>query len=717
MLNKKTLSIFYVAWLALYLVGKTDAEESPSRQKSSPNIILINLDDADVGMLSPESMADHFPNLNRFATQGLQFKNFHVTTPLCGPSRAALFTARYAHNTGIKTNDPLSARSNGFAGGMVDYGAMGFHQNDISTWMQNAGYRTMMVGKYLHGDTVDIVPEGWDDFYSSRGASYFGTARFTNEENPGGLGYLEPLTTYRTTQEGGESIDLIDRHVKRGSEKPFFLYLAPLAPHNHTPHDPLGMVEDRYKNDWSNMQMPLTPDVQESDFSDKSTAIRELTLLPERQAKQLNPRHRDRMLSMKSVDDMFAELIKKLEEHEILDQTFIILTSDNGFSNGHHRMIGKGDGFNRSTHVPTYILGPGIHPGSATDRLIAHIDLAPTVVDLAGGEPPQGIDGKSFAAAIRNPEEFDTQPFRDAVLIENWETRTLHSGDFNTASAALRFDDSVYVEWANGSPEYYDLKSDPNQIENQYDDLPESRKIELQQALLEKRNTLTTTDTTLSHPFQMNEIHGTREPFRGMAESGSGIDSVFVTVRRLHDQKYWNGETWQWQPSRLPATVTNPGQSMTTWTCETQLANYHPDDLFEVTAVAYDVHGISDPQPAWVVFRMDHSQPTSEILAPETDKMTIDSFGIKGTTADEDAVDHVRLVIRNRGNGKYWTGTDWTNKWTSIEHPVRRSGRWNYRIPNAIGNFYVSVRAVDPSGNVQSPPVWRSFSVAMPEKE
>lgn len=717
MLTKKMLGTFCVAWLALHTVSWAHSNEPPSQQKSSPNIILINLDDADVSMLSPESMAVHFPNLNRFATQGLQFKNLHVTTPLCGPSRAALFTARYAHNTGIKTNDPFSARSNGFAGGMVDYGAKGFHQNDISHWMKSAGYRTMMVGKYLHGDTVDIVPEGWDDFYSSRGANYFGTARFTNQEKPEGTGYIEPLTTYRTTQEGRECIELIERHVKRDSEKPFFLYLAPLAPHNQTPHSSLGMVEDRYKNDWSNMQMPLSPDVQESDFSDKSTAIRELTLLPERQFQQLKPRHRDRMLSMKSVDDMFADLIEKLEEHELINQTYIILTSDNGFSNGHHRMIGKGDGFNRSTHVPTYILGPEIAAGSSTDQLIAHIDLAPTVVDLAGGEAPSGIDGKSFAAAINDPESFSAEPFRDAVLIENWETRVFHSGEFNTACTALRFNDSVYVEWANGSPEFYDLITDPHQLENQFDELPESRKIELRKAILEKRSRLTTPDTTLSHPFSMNEIHGTQEPFQGMAESGVGIDSVFLTVRRLEDSKYWNGNHWQWQPTRLPAKVTNPGQSMTTWTCDTNLAHYSPDDLLEVSAVAYDVNGVCDEQPNWVVFRMDHTRPTSEIVGPETNEMMVDSFGIKGTTEDEDAVDHILLVIRNRTTREYWTGTEWTNKWTSFKQPVRRNGRWNYRIPTAVGEFYVSVRAVDRSGNVQSPPISRRFSVSPPKDQ
>ncbi|MDG2015035.1 MAG: sulfatase-like hydrolase/transferase [Pirellulaceae bacterium] len=714
-LTKRAWVAFFIGFTAQAIGGELCALQDTLPETNRPNIILINLDDADVAMLTPESMALHFPHLNRFATEGLRLSNLHVTTPLCGPSRAALFVAKYAHRTGIKTNDPFVDRSNGNGGGMVDYGENGFHQNDVSNWMKSAGYRTMMVGKYLHGDTVDIVPEGWDDFYSSRGANYFGTARFTNQNDPQGESRLEPVTTYRTTQEGEEVLMLIDQHIERDNQQPFFLYLAPLAPHNHTPHSPLGMVEEKHKDDWPEALMPLSPDFQEFDFSDKSTAIRDLPMIPERQVSHLGPRHRDRLLSMKSVDDFFANLLAKLETHQLIENTFIILTSDNGFSNGHHRMVGKGDAFNRSTHVPTYVIGPGVPAGETANHLLAHIDLMPTVVELGGGELPADLDGKSFAALLKDPSSIDENDWREAVLIENWETRILHAGEFNTANTALRFHDTVYVEWANGSPEFYDLSEDPYQVENQYKELEPVRKKQLTDLMRTYRKDIDTAETTLSHPFAMNDIHGKSEPLRGMAEASSGIYGVRLTVRRLRDSFYWNGQTWQRQPCFLPAKITNPGQTMTTWVYPEPPAGHSTGELFEVTAAALDGSDNWDSEPAWVVFRMDHSQPNAKFRMPETDGDKIDALRVSGTATDEDAVEHVRLVIRNESTKEYWDGKKWVKEWTTFPVAVKRSGRWKYVIPEAQGSFYVSVRAVDRSGNIQSPPVTRRF-LALPDE-
>ncbi len=716
MLTNRAWVACFVWFTAQSIGGDLYALQDAAPEKNPPNIILINLDDADTAMLSPESMALHFPHLNRFATEGLQLSNLHVTTPLCGPSRAALFAAKYAHRTGIKTNDPFVDRSNGHGGGMVDYGEKGFHQNDVSNWMKSAGYRTMMVGKYLHGDTVDIVPEGWDDFYSSRGANYFGTARFTNQTDPQGTSRLEPITTYRTTREGEEVLMLIDKHIERDSQQPFFLYLAPLAPHNHTPHSSLGMVEEKYKEAWPDALMPLSPDYQEFDFSDKSTAIRDLPRVPERQARHLGPRHRDRLLSMRSVDDLFAKLYEKLETHQLAENTFIILTSDNGFSNGHHRMIGKGDAFNRSTHVPTYVIGPNVPAGKTANHLLAHIDIMPTVVELGGGELPANLDGKSFAALLKNPSSVEEEDWREAVLIENWETRILHAGEYNTANTALRFHDTVYVEWANGSPEFYDLKKDPYQVENQYQALDLVKKKQLTELMRVYRKDIATAETTLSHPFAMNDIHGQSEPIQGMAESSFGIKEVRLTVRRLEDSQFWNGKTWQWHPYFLAADVTNPGQTMTTWSYPSPPESHSTGELFEVTAAACDSSGNWDQEPAWVVFRLDHSQPNAKIDAPEADGLKIDSLRVSGTATDEDTVKHVLLVIRNESSKEYWTGKKWAKGWSTFPVSVKRSGRWKYKIPTAQGHFYVSARAVDESGNIQSPPVTRRF-LAIPSDE
>lgn len=694
-----------MCWAVLLLAEKHSQLVGQQTQgQEQPNIILINLDDADMQLLSPENMEVYFPNLSRFAKQGLQLGNFHVTTPLCGPSRASLFTAKYAHRTGIRTNDPTVDRSNGFDGGMEAYCQRGFHEDDLSTWMKDAGYRTMMIGKFLHSETVDIVPPGWDDFFASRGANYFGTARFTNEHVATGQSFLEPLERYRTVQEREEALMLIDQHRERQDDQPFFLYLAPLAPHQHAPGSDQGMVEEQYKELWPHALMPMSEDYQEHDFSDKSTAIRDLPLMSDRQVSQLIPRYRQRLLSLKSIDDTFAALWSCLEKHELLDSTFLFLTSDNGFSNGQHRMIGKGDAFNRSTHVPTYVLGPGVPGGVRADHLLAHIDLAPTLVDLAGGDIPADLDGKPFTPLLLEPQAHDEREWREAILIENWESRTLQSRSFNTGGLALRFFNSVYVEWADGTPEFYDLEKDPWQVENQWNALPESRQTALHQQLLSFRQQPTDPITTVAQPFRMNQLHSRLQPIQGMAESAGGISGVRVLIWRLDDYRYWDGNHWQLNPTVLEAEVTNPGQTLTTWRYSPVPTVEAPDTLLGIQATACDSHGNMDPDPPWVVFRLDHTRPFAEILKPEGADEALEEFRISGIAWDEAAVDHLRIVIRDRGNGAYWSGQGWVAEWCWFQVPVRRSGRWNFHDPNLTGSFYVSVRAVDTSGNVQSPP-------------
>ena len=696
--------------LLLSLTGSVQLVAQQAGPIQKPNIILINLDDADTDLLSPENMAVYYPNLVRFATEGLAFTNFHVTTPLCGPSRAALFCARYSSHNGIRSNDPFASRSNGFAGGMLKYGSLGHHENDISIWMKEAGYRTMMIGKYLHGDTVDMVPAGWDDFYSSRGANYYGTARFTNETDEKGLSYVEELDTYRTVTERDEALKLIDQHVARKSDQPFFMYLAPLAPHQQTPHSKLGMVEQRYLNQFPNALMPLQADFQEFDFTDKSTAIRDLPRMSERQLSRVNPRYRDRVLSIKSVDDMFAAISKKLNDHQLTEKTYIFLTSDNGFSNGHHRMIGKGDSFNRSTHVPTYVIGPNIPAGATANHLLAHIDLAPTITELAGGKVPEDLDGKSFVPLMFSAPTIDEREWRDSILIENWESRILQDLEFNTASLALRFYDSVYVEWAHGSSEFYDLTVDPFQVENQYDTISDERKLRLAKqlkAIRKKMNPI----TTISHPFAFNQIHSRTLPIQGMAEDDSGITSVELIIRRVSDSWYWQGSGWNARPVVLRAQLTNPGQPMTTWAYSEFLVGQSPDELIEVRAQAIDDSGDVDPNPPWTVFRLDHTRPTAEILKPESNDQPLEEFRFGGTATDEAGVETIRLVIRNRATGEYWNGKNWSSEWNYFEEPVRRSGRWSCHMPDFEGSFFVSARAVDTSGNIQSPPVSTMFTV------
>lgn len=695
---------------------QTANERRPTADK--PNIIVINLDDADLQMLSPDTMSIYFPNIRRFADEGIRFTNMHVTTPLCGPSRAAFFSSRYSHNNGIRTNDPLAVRSNGFEGGMRMYGRYGHHQNDVSVWMKSAGYRTMMIGKYLHGETVDLVPEGWDDFYSSFGANYFGTARFTNKDDPQGEYSREDVTTYRTVQESSEAIQLIETHVDRNNQQPFFLYFAPLAPHHHAPQDPRGMVEEKYKQLWPNAQMPLSESHLEADFSDKSTAIRDIANMTEKQNDRLTAMYRNRMRSIKSIDDMFAKIFMALEENKIDDSTYIFLTSDNGFSLGHHRMIGKGDSFHQSTNVPTYVIGPGVSKGVEANHLLAHIDIAPTVLELAGGKTPDDIDGKSFAPLLKNSAEYPASEWRDAILIENWETRVIQSKVFNTAGIGIRFYDTSYCEWANGSAEYYDLNLDPHQVDNVFDSLTDQRKQELAAKLKEMyRRTDPDMITTISHPFAMDGVLSRNGPIVGMAESGDGVSEVLLAIRRHRDSKYWNGDSWQYGEATLNAELTNPNQILTTWNYDQVPQGEVPGELLQISAYTISSSGkVDDDSPAQI-FQLDYTPPTTELRRPVNPYEVQALFQIGGQTNDNETVEKVLISIRNKTDDQYWNGTEWSEDWASIEAPVKNNGRFSLRLPQFHGNFLVSVRAVDRSGNVQSTALTFPMSVALPEGE
>ena len=121
--------------LGLVLFGSFLFASQLGAQK--PNIVLINLDDADSELMIDSNLAGRYPNLNRLAQSGLRFTNLHVTTPICGPSRACFLRCQYAHHTGIRINNPSSSKSNGFGGGMRTYLDAGYFDDDLSIWMKD----------------------------------------------------------------------------------------------------------------------------------------------------------------------------------------------------------------------------------------------------------------------------------------------------------------------------------------------------------------------------------------------------------------------------------------------------------------------------------------------------------------------------------------------------------------------------------------------------
>ncbi len=658
-----------------------------------PNIIVINLDDADLDLLSPGTINSRFPNMGRLVTDGLFFSNLHVTTPICGPSRACLFRGQHAHRTGIRVNDSNNNNHNGFEGGMADYILRGNMEEDLSVWVKRAGYRTMLVGKYLNGGFVQGVPPGWDDYYASLGGAYFNTTRYTNRSHPKGrYEQLEP-GVYRTAAEAEDAVALIQSHVDSGDSNPFFLYLAPFAPHAPAAAAVGGAVQEPYTRWWSKAVVPFARDRFEADFSDKTSVLKQLQPFNEHRTETANSIYRERLRTILSVDDMFGLLMDKLEATDLLDNTYIIVTSDNGYQLGHHRMIGKGNNYDRSTRVPLYVIGPDVVQGVQAGHLLAHIDITATVLELAKATATVPQDGKSFLPLLEDPASVDAPQWRDPVLIQNWESRML---DVNSAkkyyivTSGLRFFDAVYTEWADGTSEYYDLAVDPYQLDNTYDDLPVLEQEGLR-ALLRQSKSEMVPDTSIAHPLFYNELISDQTVVTGLAEDNKGVASVKLTIRDVVTRQFWDGENWSDNYARVTANLKRPGQPISVWRYSKLPPANHTNRTIAIWARTYSDDREHDPLPASRIMRIAAVGPVGKILYPPKGETISGPFTARGNYGSDQDIQKVRVVLLRLSDQMYWNGTTWTSEWTAVQASLSPQ-QWKYEIDVAPGNYFISSR-------------------------
>ena len=623
-ISKGKLVLFSLVFATASSVTNCSLTGAPRiiQNSARPNIILINLDDADRDVLEIDFGTErdyvYLPNIRRMAAEGVHFSNCHVTTPLCGPSRACLFTGQYAHKTEIKTNNPRSANSRGVPGGygvFRQHGPFGdvrntYVDNELGKWLQQSGYHTIMVGKYLHADYQPgrgenwekIQPPGWNEFYVSLGACYFNTMQVKN----GKVSFVSDLkkpeykTPYRTVVEGVDAQNLVRQHVKE-SPDPFFLYFAPLAPHGEQSSESClledepnrGMVEQRYKSWWRSLKLKRTPDFNEKNVADKPHMIRDLPSLNDEgdspdvnQILRADLEFRRRLLSLKSVDNFVGELFSTLKELGIADNTIVILTSDNGYQLGHHRHFGKVLPYNRCTNVPLICWGPQLFEEAPPSRnhLVAHIDLVPTILDFAGVEVPAEVQGKSFAPLLTGKydgAESDWRP--EGVLIENWENTFQGSSSLASSYVSIRTYDQSYTEWSNGEIEFYNLADDPFQLTNKQRALPVQNRAEFRRLIALNRNQIPNPICYIETPFNNFEMFQNEVSLTGLAEAPCPVSRVYlriadVTIPDL--RMYWNGQEWTEKNVYVTAVVAAPHSTMSDWTYrfhppESGLRRYH----------------------------------------------------------------------------------------------------------------------------------------------
>ena len=666
-------------------------------QTSKPNLILINLDDADDRLFSDANASSMFPNIVQLASEGVSFANFHVTTPLCGPSRACLYRGQYAHNTGCKINRPGTYSANGYEGGFRYYREQGFFEDDLSTWMKGAGYRTMMVGKFLHAGYQNYSPPGWDDFRHILGGRYFGAFVFSNETRPEGRAFQLSDEVYRTTYELEESIKLISQQVEQRPNQPFFLNINTLGPHRAQASRP-QMVEPRMVNWWQRISQPRSAAYDEIDISDKSSFLADLPRLGVAQNLFNEVHYRERALATRSVDDLVGAVRDHLTTLGIADNTYVFVTSDNGYHQGQQRSNGKGIPFERVTRVPCFVVGPNVPQGQISNHLIAHIDFAPTLVSLGGSRAPAYIDGRSFERLLQPDGILNTPQHRLAMLIENWANVSVYGRRVKSSSMSVRFRNEIYTEWSDGGREYYDFSTDPDQLENRFDQLSGNDRAVMASWLRVLYQSDRKAETRFLVPLNNGDEVKIGGALEGMAEHWMGVDEVRLVIWDRIENQYWNGMDWQDDSIQLSANVLNRGGQLTQWFFDqTPDADSPGSEDFVVFAWAYDANGeFAPPRNArWI---LDRTPPVLGIdsAVPTEFGQPVELFG---TANDAVGTEKVCATVRDANTLQYWNGTDFQTDYSEIEIPVTSGGTWRWNDTLPLGRYQFRCVARDGSGN------------------
>jgi N-acetylglucosamine-6-sulfatase len=441
---------------SLTTAAGASAPNSGRRDDSAkkPNVVLILTDDLNAAQYLDPS---RFPKVDSLLVdEGIAFSNYFVTDSLCCPSRSSILRGQYVHNHDVRSNKPP-------LGGFEKFHTNGDESSTIATWLHEAGYRTGLLGKYLNGypNSADetFVPPGWDVWASPvRSGGYSGYNYRLNENGtivPYGANPPDYMTDVLSRKSG--------EFIQQSADKPFFLYVAPFVPHSPATPAP------RHADTFPDVQAPRTASFNQADMSAEPQWLRDRPLLDDQQIASIDALYRKQLQSMLAVEDLIEHVVDTLRRTGELDNTYIALTSDNGFHLGQHRLPqGKITAFDEDIRVPLVVRGPDVPAGKRVDDFAANVDLAPTFAELGDAKAPSFVDGRSLAPAMHGKPA----DVRTGLLVEhfspndqNGRTRRRGSGAPPTY-AAVRTARYTYVEYVTGERQLYDLRADPDQLRN-----------------------------------------------------------------------------------------------------------------------------------------------------------------------------------------------------------------------------------------------------------
>lgn len=465
----------------------SSADAAPA---TPPNVVVIVTDDQAASWYGRETM----PATSRLlGDRGITFDDAIVNDPQCCPSRASFYTGQYPHNNGVTSNDfALLQRPNDI----------------LPAWLDGSGYRSFHVGKYMNRyyDEEGLEPSpAWDRWLTLL------TGRYDRPlYSLDGVG--RRFNQYLTTLQNQFAVNLINRYGPR--RRPFYLHLDQFAPHEGS-----GATGDRCDNHsavpapadaalYEGIEVPEPLNYDEPEVSDKPAFIQRLPRISEAVHDVISERYGCALASLREVDRGVAQIVRTLRKTGELRRTAIIFTSDNGYSFGEHRYAaGKGVPYEENLRVPLVIRPPtsvrSFEPGSSTDELVANVDLAPTILALAGADSCRArgrcrtMDGRSLLPLIRGRRPDWTRergiPISFDIAGPRYGLGCVWNG-VRTSRRTLVHTSVVPDSGNNCVPgdelELYDLDRDPFQLENLHreGEPPSMAELEMARKLSKLRN-------------------------------------------------------------------------------------------------------------------------------------------------------------------------------------------------------------------------------------
>ncbi|MFH1082228.1 MAG: sulfatase [Pseudomonadota bacterium] len=426
----RRVALMALVWLTTAgLFGLPVAGQTRTQDQKRPNIIFILTDDHRWDALGKMNHpVVKTPNLDRLCNEGVRFENAFVTTSLCSPSRASFLTGQYAHTHGVQNN-------------LTPW------RNENVTFLEilnKAGYDTSFIGKWhMPGPLPEL--RGVDQFITftvqAGQGRYFDCPLIVD-------GKPEPSRKSYITEE------LTDRaleFISRRRSNPFCLYLSHKAVH----HQFFPPPELNHLYDGKDLHLPpeadpwisLTPDMIYCGM-----------LGP------LDLHYRNYLEALHALDLQIGRVLKRIDEMGVADNTIVVYCGDNGFFWGEHRLLDKRWPYEESIRIPFIVRDPRTikDPGRTAPQMALNIDLALTLLELAGLPVPGNMEGRSLVPILRNPESTG----RTAWLYEYFQDFPYRVPQLN----AVRTGRYKYIDYeGRRKDELFDLARDPREKRNLID--------------------------------------------------------------------------------------------------------------------------------------------------------------------------------------------------------------------------------------------------------